>query len=160
MNLMGVHRADSFTRSLSHIGFPQVLKEHDGFLLTLAKDPSSMNQLIRNRERSFHAQGGRCYYCRCAMWHGDELGAFRQRYSLTKRQARKLQCTAEHITARCDGGTDVMGNIAAACLRCNTGRHSRKKPPQSSAFVAYVVRRVSRRKWHDFDVWHHGLLDA
>ena len=117
-----------------------------------------MKTLIRNREHAYEAQGGRCYYCRCSVWRGEEFNAFCKRYSLTPRQALKLQCTAEHVTARCDGGSDAAENIVAACWRCNISRHRRKKPYQPNAFVAYVGRRVASCKWHDIDVRRHGLL--
>lgn len=116
-----------------------------------------MNQLIRNRERAFHAQGGRCYYCHCAMWRGDELVAFCERHSLTKSQALGLRSTAEHLNARCDGGGDSADNIVAACHRCNSGRHRRKVAPQASSFVALVERKVVRGKWHVFDIRGHRL---
>lgn len=117
-----------------------------------------MKELVRNRERAFEVQGGRCHYCRCSMWRGEGLIAFRERYALTQGQALQLRCTAEHVNARSDGGSDVASNIVAACWRCNSRRHRRKKPYQPNAFVAYVQRQVARRKWHDVDVRRHGLL--
>ena len=119
-----------------------------------------MSQLIRNRERAFKVQGGRCYYCHCPMWIGKDDKSFRERYSLTSGQARALRCTAEHVIARCDGGKDNAENIVAACERCNFGRHARKKPKTPTEFAAHVGRRIRALRWHDFDVQSRGLLPS
>ncbi|MDQ3038563.1 MAG: HNH endonuclease, partial [Pseudomonadota bacterium] len=76
------------------------------------------------------------------MWRGEDRDAFRKRHSLTPKQVRWLQCTAEHVVARCDGGTDSASNIVAACLRCNRGRHARSKPLEPSDFSLLVRKRV------------------
>lgn len=116
-----------------------------------------MKTLIKNRKRAFDAQGRRCYYCKCPMWLGHEGRKFREQHSLTKKQAQALRCTAEHLRARCDGGGNAMGNIVAACLRCNGGRHQQKKPPEPTAFLDFVEQRVAVGEWHGFDVNRYRL---
>lgn len=61
------------------------------------------SRLQKYRSSAALAQGGLCIYC-CL-----PLGR---------------HVTAEHLTARCDGGTDRRDNIAAAHRRCNQGRHA------------------------------------
>jgi hypothetical protein len=157
---LGVHRAPSITRSLSHIGSPQVLSEHDGFLLSLAKDPSMKSKFVQYREQAFVRQSGRCFYCSCEMWRGKSSANFCKRHSLTPAQAGWLQSTAEHVVAKCDGGADSAANIVAACWRCNRGRHARKKPKTPSDFATYVKRRLRALRWHDFDVRGRGVLSV
>ena len=119
-----------------------------------------MKTLILNRERAFDAQGGRCYYCKCAMWRGRGCADFCRRHALTTSQASGLQSTAEHLLARCEGGRDVACNIVAACRRCNGGRHKQKAVLEPAAFVRFVERRVTLEKWHIVDPGSHGLRPA
>lgn len=116
-----------------------------------------MKTPIEKRKRAFDAQGRRCYYCKCLMWLGHEGRKFREQHSLTKKQARELRCTAEHLRARCDGGGNAEGNIVAACRRCNGGRHEQRKAPEPSAFVGFVEQQLSVGEWHSFDVMRHRL---
>jgi hypothetical protein len=51
-----------------------------------------------------------------------------------------------------------VANIAAACHRCNQGRHRRKAAPNPKKFRRYVLRLVGRGKWHDRCVHDAGLL--
>lgn len=118
------------------------------------------SKVVQYREQAFVRQSGRCFYCRCEMWRGDGSASFRERYSLTSGQARALRCTAEHIVAKCDGGKDNAENIAAACERCNFGRHARKKPKTPAEFAAHVGRRIRALRWHNFDVRSRGLLSS
>lgn len=67
---------------------------------------------------------------------------------LRPKTAAPLRCTAEHLVARQDGGKDVEGNIAAACLLCNSSRHKRKTPPAPDAYRAFVQGRLAKGKWH------------
>ena len=119
-----------------------------------------MNRLVKNRERAFKAQNGRCYYCQCAMWRPDERDIFCKHFALTKRQARGLQCTAEHVIARCDGGTDAAINIVAACARCNFLRHARKRALPSPCFKDHVTKRIQLGGWHVLNVVRAGLRDT
>ncbi len=81
------------------------------------------------------------------MWEGAP-GAFARKYRISERAARLLQCTAEHLVARKDGGGNGAKNIAAACLTCNRRRHQRKKALPADAYQAYVARRVQAGRWH------------
>jgi hypothetical protein len=103
-----------------------------------------MAHLRLQRERAFHKQQGRCIYCRYPMWlkTPDEL------LPLNPRRARHFQATAEHLRARCDGGTHAGSNIVAACLYCNLHRHRRKKPSDPSDYQAHVLRRLANNRWH------------
>lgn len=103
--------------------------------------------LSRLRTRAASIQSFRCIYCHLPVWTGDPQ-PFMQRFHLTLREARALQCTAEHLLARCDGGKDSNDNIAAACLHCNRTRHQRAKPLDPLAYQSLVQQRLSRGAWH------------
>ena len=81
--------------------------------------------LKRIRTNAFLLQQGHCIYCHKQMWLSD-LADFAVEHKITVKQARHLQCTAEHLRARKDGGGNTASNIAAACLFCNVRRHKRK----------------------------------
>ncbi|HPE81703.1 MAG: HNH endonuclease [Chromatiaceae bacterium] len=59
-----------------------------------------------------------------------------------------LQCTAEHLVARQDGGRDTKKNIAAACRTCNGRRHQTREPLSPSEYRIKVLGRVKAGKWH------------
>lgn len=99
------------------------------------------------RAIAFERQQGRCYYCRFPMWLTD-LGGFRVRYKLSKSQALQLKCTAEHLEARSDGGTDSPENVAAACWLCNQRRHRRRRAPCPEVYRRLVQQRIARGRWH------------
>ncbi|WP_374104148.1 HNH endonuclease [Burkholderia sp. LMG 13014] len=80
------------------------------------------------------------------------------RYKLSRRQALQLQCTAEHLHARMDGGKDCQGNIVAACRICNARRHRRKAARDPREHRSYVRRCINRRKWHGKWVFESGLI--
>jgi hypothetical protein len=71
-----------------------------------------------------------------------------RRFNLTPKEASGLLCTAEHLTARRDGGKNSANNIAAACLHCNRARHGRPKPMDPLAYQALVQRRIRKGAWH------------
>ncbi|CAN7592828.1 HNH endonuclease [Variovorax sp. LjRoot175] len=83
------------------------------------------------------------------MWQ-DDPAAFVSQWGCTSRQARWLRCTAEHLVARQDRGTDARANIVAACLHCNTRRHlgRQRTAPSASVFKAQVERLMARGRWH------------
>ena len=81
------------------------------------------------------------------MWEG-EAATFARSHRLSERAARLLQCTAEHLLARKDGGGNGAGNIVAACMTCNRRRHQRKKDLPVDAYRALVQRRLHQGKWH------------
>lgn len=105
-----------------------------------------MPKIQRLRTHAFRAQHGRCCYCDLPMWLAspDELKSL----GLRPRTAAPLRCTAEHLLAQHDGGTDTADNIAAACWLCNTRRHRRKTPSAPDAYRAFVQERLARGKWH------------
>ena len=107
--------------------------------------------VVRLRQAAFSLQNGRCLYCDSLMWL-DDAGDFATRHRLSRRQARWLQATAEHLVARCDGGGNA-DNIAAACRWCNWMRHRRRIPSQAPSPTAYqslVKRRLAQGKWRPF----------
>ena len=116
--------------------------------------------LSRIRFEAFRRQAGRCFYCNVLMWT-DDCVAFAKRHGLSPRIARWLQCTAEHLQARQEGGRDSMGNVAAACRLCNHRRHAQRKvAPAPEQYRDLVQRRVSRKRWHYPDVFERGLIRA
>ena len=117
----------------------------------------SRRQITRNRLSSFLRQEGRCIYCRVLMWW-DDIKSFTARHGMSLRAARPLQCTAEHLVPKCDGGGDDATNIVAACRRCNQARHRRKVVPAPKPYGLEVQRRVGRGKWHDRCVHEAGLF--
>ena len=102
----------------------------------------------RFRTRAFHAQHGRCYYCRAPMWL-DDPHAFAQAFRCTTGQLPALQATAEHLVAVCDGGKTTAANIVAAHQLCNRRRHLAKVPLAPDRYRERVTRRVARGKWFD-----------
>ena len=103
--------------------------------------------LARLRARAFHRQSGRCFYCCCPMWE-QSMDAFAATFHLSSRQARHLQCTAEHLHARVDGGGNSQSNIVAACRLCNARRHQGKVARDATHHKEYVERLMRRRRWH------------
>lgn len=99
------------------------------------------NRLIHSRQLAFGHQGGRCYYCGLPMGLADAHGP------------ALLRCTAEHLTARSEGGQDDPSNIVAACLHCNRTRHKRKHPPQPQRYREEVRRQVEQGRWFPAAIW-------
>ncbi len=87
-------------------------------------------------------QGGRCFYCELPIWVAQM-----ERAAAAVFLPWQLQCTAEHLIARCDGGTNRPENIVAACRFCNSGRHRRKKPRTAEVHRAFVRQRMAAGKW-------------
>ncbi len=110
---------------------------------------TTMTSLRQARERAFHAQQGYCCYCGYPMAESTaELDAFARRYKLKKPCAQQLLATAEHLLARCDGGTDRAANIAAAHACCNRLRHHRKCATPPDKYREHVQRRCAKGRWH------------
>lgn len=99
------------------------------------------------RDVKFTAQAGRCYYCCQPMW-SQRPSHFAEVYGLKVSAIRPLRVTAEHLVARCDGGTDTPDNIVAACWFCNTKRHKAKRPLAPETFARKVQSRLSVGRWH------------
>jgi hypothetical protein len=114
----------------------------------------SRKSLKLPRRKACLIQQFRCYYCQLSMWDGDPQPLC-QATGLSPKQARSLQCTAEHLIPWSCGGTNDTSNIVAACLRCNLGRHRRKLVLPHEKYKELVRRRVARQKWHD-----RAILDS
>lgn len=111
------------------------------------------HSLKKKRTRAYHSQNGLCYYCGIRMWLDDPL-AFGRQFHLSAAEAAKLKCTAEHLQARSDGGSNASTNIVAACWFCNNRRHRRKTLLNVSRFSQLVRRRVRAGRWHSFPFQH------
>ncbi len=107
----------------------------------------------KHRLTSFNQQSGLCYYCESHMWQ-DDIERFAEKYDITVGEAKRFQCTAEHLTARRDGGKDSKNNIAAACSFCNTTRHKRKNPPSPDKYKSEILKRIRKGKWHPRKLHH------
>jgi 5-methylcytosine-specific restriction endonuclease McrA len=101
----------------------------------------------KNRLNAFIKQNGRCYYCGSLMWM-ENPQEFAKTHSISLKNAKQLLCTAEHVIAKCDGGTNSNENIVASCRHCNKTRHRRKNPPDSQKYKKQVQERVAQKKWH------------
>jgi 5-methylcytosine-specific restriction endonuclease McrA len=108
------------------------------------------------RRQAFQRQQGCCFYCSVAMWLKSPSELPGCPTELVR--CARLRCTAEHLSARSEGGRDSAENIVAACAHCNHTRHKRKRPPQPSAYREEVRDRVLRGAWHDRWVYHRGYL--
>ncbi len=111
---------------------------------------------LRARTQAFRRQAGRCFYCGCLMWTGD-CKSFAAQHRLPPKLALLLQCTAEHLLARQDGGSNTRENVAAACLVCNRRRHARKRAPPPEQYRALVAHRMANRRWHQAAVFESGI---
>jgi hypothetical protein len=112
------------------------------------------NLLRKNRLLAFKKQEGRCYYCHAPMWLGKHE-EYIAKYGIKESQAKHYQCTAEHLIARQDGGTDDRENIVAACYFCNSTRHHH--PLNALSPVKYrkkVLQCLRSQKWHPKECLH------
>lgn len=101
----------------------------------------------KNRLRSATKQNNRCFYCGLPMWHSANQSKFSQIYNLSDMHTWWLQCTAEHLIAKSDGGGNERSNIAAACRYCNEKRHQYRNPPTSKEYKKLVTGRIAKGKW-------------
>jgi hypothetical protein len=101
----------------------------------------------KHRNRAFTKQQRRCYYCTALMWLREPT-EFAVSYGVGSGDVARFKCTAEHLVARQDGGTNQKQNIVAACWFCNATRHRRPTPPPHDAYRILVRKRVKRLKWH------------
>jgi 5-methylcytosine-specific restriction endonuclease McrA len=81
------------------------------------------------------------------MWEGTSE-SYALKHKISKKTAKRFQCTAEHLLARCDGGKDSTDNIVAACVFCNKKRHARKKQLAPCTYKKLIEKRLERGKWH------------
>ena len=100
-----------------------------------------------HRKRAFITQSGFCYYCNQPMWV-NEKDSFCAKYYLKTGDANLLQCTAEHLKPRQDGGKDSAQNIVAACKFCNHTRHKAKSVLVPEMYKKRVRMRLSKNLWH------------
>ncbi len=103
-------------------------------------------RVFRLRTQAFVSQGFRCFYCRLEMWSGD-VDAYAKRWGLTGAQSVGLECTAEHLIARKDGGQDTAENVVAACLTCNRRRHRWMPNAHWSVYAAAVAVQMAKGHW-------------
>lgn len=108
----------------------------------------SRKSLITPRSIAFNRQAGRCFYCSQPMWSENPL-EFASKYKITLGQARRFQCTAEHLQAHQDGGKADQANIVAACWFCNQKRHKRKIAPSPVQYKRLICQRMSQGRWHE-----------
>lgn len=73
------------------------------------------------RKAAFQRQGGKCYWCGCAMIYKTQENAHELHEN---KEMLSLMCTADHVTQRSIGGKTSKDNIVAACFGCNTRRHA------------------------------------
>ena len=93
------------------------------------------SQIQIHRDRAFKVQNGFCFYCQQPMAPAQTVGAINR-------------CTAEHLRARVDKGTNQQKNIVAACWLCNHDRHAgRSNSPTPAEWATYVRYQVHARKW-------------
>ena len=105
-----------------------------------------MTALAKRRRAAANAQSLRCHYCGLPMWESDPNG-FAKRYRLSRAQATLLRSTAEHLVARCDGGSDAPSNIVAAHEYCNRLRHTRRNPAPPQRYQEFVLARMRAGRW-------------
>ncbi|NJD08800.1 MAG: restriction endonuclease [Methylococcaceae bacterium] len=105
-----------------------------------------MPKIANLRLSAFIRQAGRCYYCGYPMWTTD-AAAFAKDHGITVKQARRHECTAEHLQPRQNGGQDTPLNIVAACLCCNKSRHLHGANPAPEVYLKVIQKRVKRKGW-------------
>ncbi len=92
----------------------------------------------KNRTLAFEKQSGLCYYCGYPMLRTP---------SSSKKRSPFL-CTAEHLQAMSEGGSNLVSNIVAACWFCNSRRHRTKKVRLPAEYKAYVQLKIKCSRWH------------
>lgn len=105
------------------------------------------NSIQKHRNRAFIIQSGLCFYCHQPMWVKDK-NSFISKYCIRPKRANLLQCTAEHLKARQDGGSNSRSNIVAACKFCNSRRHKAKKALTPDLYKTHVQNRLAKNNWH------------
>ena len=110
-------------------------------------DQPMPRSIAPSRTAAFVRQGGRCFYCQCPMWLSDVKG-YSSRHQLSPAQSRPFRCTAEHLVARRDGGSNAHANIVAACFTCNKRRHARSRSLTVEAYRHLVRSRLRQGRWH------------
>lgn len=109
------------------------------------------------RNKAFKKQTGHCYYCGYVMWQGESK-AFAATYDMTEKEAKRFQCTAEHLLPRSEGGSNRSRNIVAACYHCNSTRHKIKNAPKPLVYKGRIQKRLRKGKWHPKKYSALGML--
>lgn len=112
------------------------------------------SQLVNLRTSAYISQSGRCYYCGLPMWDKD-IQTYAMSYKITLSQAKLLKCSAEHLIARQDGGSNTRDNIVAACIWCNHKRHQHKSAPTPEKYRTKVQRRINNGSWFPSSLASH-----
>lgn len=106
-----------------------------------------MKSLKKITCEKFALQAGLCFYCGQPMWLHD-LDSFANEHGISKARAGCLQATAEHLLARCDGGSDVRDNLVAACRFCNSRRHRTRHALQPTRYRMRARSQLAKGAWH------------
>lgn len=109
--------------------------------------------IVQHRFKAFKKQAECCYYCESLMWLKDQK-SFAKKHKISMSEAARFQCTAEHLLAQCEGGSNNESNIVAACRFCNMGRHARKKPPVPEKYRQLIQLKLNNGKWHPKAQYH------
>ena len=112
--------------------------------------------LTKNRQLASINQSHRCYYCGFPMWD-DDPAPFISKYHVPPALAKRVRCTAEHLRAKCEGGSNAGPNIVAACQFCNQTRHKARTPLDPERYRQRVQQRVAQGKWQP-ERLHHLLF--
>lgn len=102
--------------------------------------------LVSLRRQAHIRQSCRCFYCDLPIWLQDPT-AFVVQHRLSQRQARLLQCTAEHLQPKSEGGADTASNVVAACRHCNQTRHKARRPLEPVKYRERVQVRLAKGRW-------------
>lgn len=105
------------------------------------------SRLLKYRHLAFLTQSERCYYCGFLMWESNPE-VFAKTHNISLSQAQRFKCTAEHLEARQDGGTDAKSNVVAACLHCNQTRHRIRPAPSPAALKKQITKQLQNNGWH------------
>ena len=105
------------------------------------------NSLTKNRHLTLIKQSHCCYYCGFPMWDNDPI-PFISKYGVSPAQAQRVRCTAEHLRARCEGGSNASQNIVAACQFCNQTWHKARVPLDPESYRQRVQERLAQGMWH------------
>lgn len=99
-------------------------------------------KLQKLRNEAAEAQQWLCCYCGLPM--GGEGSPWRR---VLEQLGKAFEASAEHLVARCEGGGDARGNIAAAHGRCNLRRHRRRRAMTPERYATFVRRRIGGGGW-------------
>ncbi|MFC6282877.1 MULTISPECIES: HNH endonuclease [Polaromonas] len=111
-------------------------------------------KIAKARLRAYNRQGGLCHYCGKPMiLAGGGAGICDK--AVPRDFLRRMACTAEHLIAKRDGGTNAFTNIVAACRFCNSTRHARKTPLPPEKYKQLVLKRLRGGHWHPHQIQCH-----